>query len=128
MRAQAQAGFTVVEVLIAFVIFAIAVGLLISSNISLTETNSRAEVQSLQASAAEALAQRYASQSLTVGSTIQGSVKDAVALEDLTDRDRAVWNVLTYTIARPATERVTIAVSRRDIANDPNPLVLEVTP
>lgn len=131
MRAQRhrQAGFTIIEVLVAFVILSIGIGMIISNNISLTETNSRAEVQALEATAAEALAQRYASQSLTIGSTVQGNVSTTVPLRDLDNpNSRAVWNVLTYTVARPATDRVTITVARRDVPNDPNPLIIEVTP
>ncbi|KQR11259.1 prepilin-type N-terminal cleavage/methylation domain-containing protein [Deinococcus sp. Leaf326] len=131
MRTQAhrQAGFTVIEVLVAFVVLSIGIGMIIQNNIALTEINSRAEVQSLQATAAEALAERYAAQSLPTGSTIQGNVSAAVPLRDLdNERDRAVWNVLAYTVARPSTDRVTITVSRRDIPNDSNALVIEVTP
>lgn len=118
-------GFTVVEVLIALGIVGLVVSSIVINNVRLAEMNSRAQVQTLEASAAEGIAQLYVN-ALPTG-TVQGKVADALPNEPLDTSERAIWSVLNYTITNTGST-VQITIGRRDLTPDPNPLSIEVKP
>ena len=122
---SSREGFSLVEVLIAVALIALVLGTIVASNIRLAEMNSRAEVQAAQASAAEGIAQLYVGDVPADGEVRSGRVSDALPLGNLTDEEKAVWNVLRYRLDRQG-DTMTIEISRSDVSPDPNPLHLEV--
>lgn len=119
-------AFTLIEVLIALVLVSVVLGSIILNNVRLAEINSRAEVQALEAGAAEAVAQLYVNDLPAPGETRSGSVSSVLPLTDLSENDKAIWNLLDYRITRQS--RITITITRHDLQPDPNPLIIEVDP
>lgn len=120
-----SAGFGLVEVLIAVVFIALVLGSVVASNVRLAEMNSRAQVQAAQASAAEGIAQLYVHDVPASGEVRSGQVSQILPLQDLTEEEKAVWNVLHYSITRSGST-LNIEISRSDLPSDPNPLHIEV--
>lgn len=119
-------GFTLIEILTAIVLIALVLGTVVISNIRLAEINSRAEVQALEASAAEGIAQIYANDLPSVGTTVSGRVTNVVPLQQLSPSEREVWSLLTYSLTR-SSNIIVITITRSDVVPDPNPLTIEVT-
>jgi len=125
---RAQAGFSIVEVLIASVVFAIALGAIFTATLRLGETNARAEAQALAASAAEAAAQRWATNLPPAGSSVQGVVGDDLQISGLTAQQTEITSRLQYTLTQEASGRVQITVQRNDLPSDPYALTLQINP
>lgn len=122
---SSREGFSLVEVLIAVTLIALVLGSVVASNVRLAEMNSRAEVQTAQASAAEGIAQLYVGDVPADGEVRSGRVSTALPLRAMPEEDKAIWNVLEYQLQRSG-NTLTIEISRSDVSPDPNPLRIEV--
>ncbi|GGI87884.1 type II secretion system protein [Deinococcus wulumuqiensis] len=122
---SSREGFSLVEVLIAVTLIALVLGSVVASNVRLAEMNSRAEVQTAQASAAEGIAQLYVGDVPADGEVRSGRVSTALPLRAMPEEDKAIWNVLEYRLQRSG-NTLTIEISRSDVSPDPNPLRIEV--
>lgn len=123
-----QAGFAVIEALIAGAVLAIALTAIISSQIELGEINARAEVQSVAASAAEAAAAQYALSPPAAGSTVEGVVGTDLNVPGLTAEQREIADRLTYQLTGLSSGAIRIRVARNDLPTDPYALELTTIP
>lgn len=128
MMRDHQAGLSLIEVLVAVVLIGLVLSSFVANTVRLTEANSRAEVQSLEANAVEGVARVAADTLPGVGSSVHGQVAVDVPSPDLTSDQRAIWLALSYTVQRQDDGHMRLSIQRDDLHPDPNPLIAEVQP
>ncbi|GAA5533937.1 prepilin-type N-terminal cleavage/methylation domain-containing protein [Deinococcus aluminii] len=121
-----SAGFTLVELLIAAALLAVALTAIITHTIQLGEINARAEGQAVAASIAEAVAARYAHQPPAAGSTITSNVGADMDVPGLTADQQRLIGRYRYTLTAQADGSMKIHVQQGD--DDPYALDLTSTP
>ncbi|AZI44305.1 prepilin-type N-terminal cleavage/methylation domain-containing protein [Deinococcus psychrotolerans] len=116
-------GFTLIEVLIAVVLVGLVVGSVIISSVNLSNVNARTQLQSLEVSAARAVALHFAATLPTPGQVLSGPVSRIIALNDLSEEQRNLMSRFGYTLSSTSNQ-LTLTIARLDVHPDPNTLNL----
>jgi len=123
MDTSSTSGFTLIEVLIATVLVGLIIGSVVISSVNLSSVNARAQLQSLEATAARAVALRYATTPPDAGTALTGPVSDVIALNDLSSNESDLMSRFVYVLSIHNTI-TTLNIHRSDLHPDPQPLII----